>query len=265
MAFVLPDRSKVGVLDPEIAGEGMKVIMSDGEQAEYTVPPPKPIVPDWSGIKSLARYFNRTTRQIYPAWLYHPSEPARLVKNENEAAELGVCYRKAQPEEFARYGQQWVWDWRDDSQWRPKPHSIAKFDPSRPDSGKNVIIMPQSASSEKAQLVSELVPAVAAAVAQALKASGQAVAPAGVDTAQWDEFLKFQAWQKSQQAVEAVADATEAPDFEETDDQPSPQTNALNTKPDDRDALIAEAQQKGVTVDKRWGIDRLKSELAKVA
>src|SRR6185312_6341739 len=111
MVFVLPPKSQVGVIDPEIAGEGVKVIYSDGEQGMWTPPPPRPVMPDWSGIKSIARYFNRTGHAVWPAWLYHPTEEPRLLKNADEAAELGVCYREATMDEKGRYGRSHVWDW----------------------------------------------------------------------------------------------------------------------------------------------------------
>src|SRR5690349_3209911 len=103
MSFDLPPRSQVGYLDPEIAGEGQKVIgevgqqliLSDGEQITYEVLPPKVVMPDLSSVKSLSRYFNRRGYQVYPAWLYHPIEQPRLVKTAQEAAALGIRYRQA--------------------------------------------------------------------------------------------------------------------------------------------------------------------------
>src|SRR6266436_1664891 len=142
MAFVLPPKSQVGVLDLEIAGEGQKVILSDGEQVAWTPPPPRPVVPDWSQIKSIQQYFNRTGYRVWPSWLYHPTEEARLVKDQDEAAELGVCYREATPDEHNRYGKKHVWDWTNESQWRPTPYHAPKFDPQKPAQGKVYIPTP---------------------------------------------------------------------------------------------------------------------------
>lgn len=257
MGFQLPPKAQVGYLDPEIAGEGQKVILSDGDQVSWTPPPPRPVMPDWSQIKSIARYFNRQGHVVYPAWLYHPTEQPRLVKNADDAAALGVCYRKTTADEQGRYGLLSMWDWDDGSEWRPKPHGPVKFDPANPGTGKTYIAATANAASSQHQLIQDLIPAVAAAVAQSLKSSGPGT-PANVDPKDWDEFVQFKAWQKSKEAVEIVADevATE------------PTGNALDTSEpseDEREAWVAEAERKGVKVDKRWGIDRLKAEVAKAA
>lgn len=207
MPFELPPKSKVGYLDPEIAGEGQKVILSDGTVETWNAPAPKPVMPDWSQIKSIARYFNRTGYAVYPAWLYHPTEEPRLVKNADEAAELGVCYRKASVDERGRYGLDSVWDWKEDSQWRPKPHGPIKFDPLHPGTGKTYMAAPQNPATAQHQLLEALIPAVAAAVAKSLQSNGPA-APASIAPADWDEFVKFKAWQQASAAVEIVAGET---------------------------------------------------------
>lgn len=263
MNFVLPSKSKVGYLDPEIAGEGQKVILSDGEQVPWSPPPTRPVMPDWSQIKSIARYFNRKGFQVYPAWLYHPTEEPRIVKNADEAAELGVCFRKATEDERGRYGMESVWDWQEGSLWRPKPHGAPKFDPMKPGQGKTYIATPQNPAVAQHALLEALIPAVAAAVAQSLKATGPG-APANVEPKEWDEFLQFKAWQKAKDAVNIVADEVEQPTEEQGTDDTPPPPNALN--PDQERAVWeAEAERKGIKVDKRWGIDRLKSEVEKKA
>ena len=141
MVFVLPPKSAVGVLSAEIAGEGEKIIMSNGEQVNWTPPPARPVVPDFSGIKSIARYFGRSGYTPWPAWLYHDKEEPRLVKNADEAAELGVCYRETTEDERNRYGKTAMWDWTDESKWRPNPWAgTQKFDAKKNHQGKNVII-----------------------------------------------------------------------------------------------------------------------------
>jgi hypothetical protein len=260
MAFVLPSKRDVGYLDPSIAGEGAKVILSDGEVIHYNPPPPKPVMPDWSTIKPIRHYFNRTDFRVWPAWLYHPKEQPRLVKNQDEAAELGVCYRESTVDEKGRYGRDHVWDWRDDCQWRPQPWpGTQKFDPSKAEQGKTYIAAPVNPTIAQNELAALLIPQVAAAVAQALKASGPA-APASVDPAQWEQFLQFQAWQKSTEVVgDAVQQAAQAPTL-------GLQGGASSLTPDaERAAWEAEAIRKGITVDKRWGLERLKSEVEKAA
>lgn len=204
MPFELPSKAKVGYLDPEIAGEGLKVILSDGDQVSWTPPPAKPVMPDWSTIKSIRHYFNRTGYQVFPAWLYHPTEEPRLVKNADEAAELGVCYREANNDERSRYGLKAVWDWQDDSKWRPQPYEgRIKFDPMKPGTGKTYMATQQSPGAAQHQLLEAIIPAVAAAVAKSLQANGPA-APASIAPGDWEEFLKFKAWQQATATVDAV-------------------------------------------------------------
>lgn len=248
--FVIPERSKVGYLDAEIAGEGQKVIMSDGEVVTYHEPPPKPVMPDISGIKSLKRYFNRTGYSPWPAWLYHPTEAARLVKDAQEAMELGVCYRKTTDDERARYGIKDTWDWQEGSQWRSQPYSVAKFDPKNPGAGKTYVASAPNPTIAQHELVRELVPLVAAAVTQAMQAGGKVAAPGTADAKEWQEFLEFQAWKKSQAAVEGVSESTGG--------------NLLGAGAGiaaDREALEQRAAQLGVKVDGRWTIDRVRREV----
>lgn len=271
MTFVLPSKSQVGYLDPEIAGEGQKVILSDGEQVSWSPPPARPVMPDWSQIKSIQRYFGRTGHQVYPAWLYHSKEEPRLVKNAEEAATLGICYRDATQEERGRYGLNAVWDWADDSQWRPKPHDAIKFDASKPGPGKTVIHSQPNPAIAQHALLQELIPAVAAAVAQSLKATGPS-APAHIDSKDWDDFLQFKAWQKSSQAVELVSAASAVPEMTFDAPEESALDDAENLAPinalsgeDEKALWIAEGERKGVKIDKRWSLERLKAEIQKAA
>lgn len=252
MGFELPPPSKVGYLDPEIAGEGTRVIYSDGEQVTWTPPPPQPVMPDMSQIKSIRKYFNKTGHVVWPAWLYHPTESNRLVKDAHEAAALGVCYRQATQDERGKYGLSAVWDWKDDSQWRPLPWTTPKFDPANPGQGKTYI--PAQISPQRQQ--TELVATVVAAVTQMLKSSGPS-APASIDPKQWDEFVKFQAWQKANEVVAAAPVGQQ---------EAEPQINALNAEePDEKAHWTAEAERKGIKLDGRWSLERIKAEVLKAA
>src|ERR1700688_4134504 len=102
--FTLPPRSKVGYLDQEIAGEGQKVMLSDGEIVGWNPPPENLVIPDYSKIKSLAKYFHRTGGSPYPAWIYHPIEVPRVIKNAAEGEELGIRYRQTTQDERMRFG-----------------------------------------------------------------------------------------------------------------------------------------------------------------
>lgn len=267
MPFVLPSKREVGSLSPEIAGEGQKVIMSDGELITWNPPPPKPVMPDWSEIKSIRHYFNRTGFRVWPAWLYHPTDDARIVKNADEAAELGVCYREASIDEKGRYGLDHVWDWKDDSQWRPTPYpGTTKYNPNRIEQGKNYVPTAPNPVHAQHDLAALLIPQVAAAVAAALKSTGPA-APAKVDPAQWDAFLEFQAWQKTREAVDVLTEPEAAADTgqEEPAEPQQPNPLAALTPEQDRALWLEEAARKGIKIDKRWSLERIKTEVQKAA
>ena len=264
MVFTLPPKSEVGYLDPEIAGEGVKVIHSDGEQVNWTPPPVRPVMPDWSQIKSIQKYFNRSGYQTWPSWLYHPTEAPRIVKNAEEAGELGVCYREATDDERAKYGKKTVWDWADDSKWRPTPYERdLKFDPTKLGQGKTYIPTAPNPRVAQHELVEALIPQVAAAVAQALKATGPS-APAHIDPKQWDAFLQFQAFQKTAETVDALKEESDA-------SLASAHTNALSAvyseddDADERSLWIDEAKRLNVKIDGRWSLERIKEAVEKAA
>lgn len=258
MNFVLPPKSQVGYLAPEIAGEGDPVVLSDGENMNWTPPPEKLVMPDWSQIKSIRHYFGRKGGPVYPAWLFHPTEPDRLVKNAAEADALGVCYRKATADEKMRYGHDSVWDWQDGSLWRPKPQRGRQFDPNKMETGKIYQPAQQSPAMANNALLESLIPAVAAAVAQSLKITGPA-APATIDPKQWEAFLAFQAFQKTAEAVDEIKQDQA---YAERDEDELT-GNALNAP--DRETVIAEAERAGIKVDKRWSVDRILTEIGKAA
>jgi hypothetical protein len=265
MAFVLPSRREAGYLDPSIAGEGSKVIMSDGEVITYNPPPPKPVMPDWSEIKSIRHYFNRTypKTQTWPAWVYHPTEEPRILKNADEAAELGICYRETSPDERVRFGQEFVWDWKDDCQWRPKPYPKKRtYDPRKPEAGKEFVAFPVPQATANRELLNTVLPEVTAAVVAALKQGGS-VNPDNVDPKQWDEFLAFQAWKKTQEAADAILSDDQPEGYALTADGLPPK-RASEMLPDiERAELTQQAHDMGIKVDGRWSVERIRSEIEK--
>jgi hypothetical protein len=261
MAFVLPPKEKVGYLDPEIAGEGMRVITSEGDQLSWTPPPAKPSMPDWSQIKSIQKYFGRTGFQVWPAWLYHPEEEPRLLKNAQEAAQIGICYREATIEERGKYGVKAVWDWEDGVLWRPNPYERdLKFNLAKLGQGKTYVPSTPNPVIAQNELVRALIPEVAAAVAQALKGAGPA-APASINPKEWDDFLAFQAWKKSTEAVHNLVEPSSGQGLglPIVDNG----VNALNALSVDEERLLweEEAKTKGIKVDGRWSLARLKEEV----
>lgn len=252
MNFVLPPKSKVGYLDPEIAGEGQQVILSDGDAVQWTPPPVKPVIPDLSEVKSLKKYFGRTGFAPYPAWLYHKTEQPRLVKNADEAMELGVCYREASDDEQMRYGKKALWDWQDDAEWRPNPwpRTLSPFgvglNESRPGTGKTVIHPEKSTAAMQNDLVERLVTQL---LPKVMENSGNK--PASVDKDEWADFLQFQAFKKAGQAVaQAASVGALQPDASEGDD---------------RALWLAEAERLDVHIDKRWSVEKIKAAVEKAA
>lgn len=273
----LPKGSARQALDAEIAGEGGKVvpqngatvvILSNGDQVAYTPPPEKLVMPDLSNVKSLRHYFGQRSYMPYPAWLYHTDGRSVLVHDHKEAAEYGVVRRQSTPDERNRYGIKELWDWESDSKWRPNPWVEAKFDPKHPGSGKTVMYTAPDPKIAQHELVSALIPAVAAAVAQSLKATGPA-APASVDASQWDEFLAFQAWQKAQEVVNAAAAAGEIDGTGLSEQQiaegEAGQGEGSNALSPEQDRLLweAEATRLGIKADGRWSLERLRAEVEK--
>src|ERR1700756_1690319 len=102
--FQLPPRSQVGYLDPQIAGEGVAVNLENGFDVNWTPPPIKPNIPDWSQIKSIQKYYNRSTHPACPAWIYHKDTDEKKLVTEEQATDLGIVYRDRTPDEAARFG-----------------------------------------------------------------------------------------------------------------------------------------------------------------
>jgi hypothetical protein len=247
MPFELPPKDKVGYLDPEIAGEGERVITSEGDVVNWTPPPVRPAVPDMSQVKSLRKYFGRTGHGQWPAWLYHPVEKPRIVKNAQEAAALGVCYRKATDDERMRYGLQAMWDWKEDTEWRPKPFpKDLAFDPDRLETGKTLVHREKSNVVAQNEMIEKLVPQIAAAVAAAVAAAMGVKPSAPVLNA-------------AANAMAAAPEPRSIGDAVSVDEQKTESDKALKAM------WIAEAETRGVKVDKRWGVERIKAEVEKAA
>lgn len=267
----LPGRGSIGVLDPEVAGEGQKIILGNGDEVAWAPPPEKLSIPDWSGIKAIRHYFGTRPLQVFPAWFYHEGGEARLMKTAEQAkTELGIFYRRATNEEKGRYGLSFVWDWADGCKWRPQPWEDPKFDPNNPGQGKTY--MPKAPDPHAAQnsLVAALIPQVAEAVARALKTSGPA-APPNIDPTEWQEFLAFQAWKKAQETVQAEVAAAVADEPEPQPDAPTAEAaqagNALKQLSADEERTLweDEARERGILVQSGWSLEQLKTEVEKAA
>jgi hypothetical protein len=256
MTFVLPPKSKVGYLAPEIAGEGQRVIHSDGSVEEWQEPAPRSIYPDFSHIKSIRHYFNRTGPvRLWPSWLYHPTEAPRIVKSEEEAAALGVVHRETTHDEKARMnGLQQIWEYDTDCLWRTQPYPANNKRDVTKEMGKNIVYAEVNQQAALAKSFSEF----AASMKQSTGAS-----PAATTSKEWAEFEQFRAWKASLEAPAPQPDITPVESIAEpTDDDMS--LNAL-TIDQERAMWETEAKRIGLKIDGRWSLVRLREEVEKAA
>ncbi len=252
-------------LAAEIADEGFKVLgaeairLSNGDVVAYTPPPPKLAMPDMSEIKSIRHYFGKMGFRPYPAFLFHKDGREMMVSDAKMAGEYGIVYRETTQDERNRYGVRHMWDWEAECFWRPTPWTEPKFDPKNPGAGKNLIWSAPDPKIAQNDMIAEMIPQVAAAVAAALKASGPA-APTNVSASDWDDFLAFKAWKEAQKVVTEVVEETIDQTMAE-DDEPE----AQSAMPEEMEKNIwrGQAERLGIEIDGRWSLKRLKAEVEK--
>jgi hypothetical protein len=228
-----------GSLSPEIAGEGQKVLLSDGSVVSFNPAANKPIVPDWSEIKSIKHYFNRTDFYAWPAWFYHPSEAPIIIKGPEEAWEkYQIRRRESTMDERARTScGPYVWDWPEECKWRPTPYHKEKFDPRNPGYGKNYVPEKFDPALAQSAAIRDLV--------EALKGGGEyprsGLSP--IDPALAAEFAAFQAWREANREAEQPLKAID-PDRVEWEEA---------------------ARRVGVRPDGRWSLEKLKAKVQEAA
>ena len=228
----------------------------------FAAPPPAPVMPDWSKNKKLARYFRETRVTQFPTWLYnHKTKEAKLFQTPAAAAAVGVTMRLRTAEEARMYGG--IKDtpvWEQPGDWKTDPPDMPRvYDPLKPEYGKEYQASPISAATSNRNMLELALPQITAAVVAALKEGGS-TNPKNVDPKQWDEFLAFQAWQKTQEAVEEV---TKPIDVQAEHEKAMTTTMALEGVTDEKAAWIRQAEETGVKIDKRWSLEHIKSEVEK--
>lgn len=213
-------------LDPEVLKEGQS---ADEPATNWkTGSGPAPIV-DMSKIlgnhKHFGKYFAPHVFLPFPAWIYHASEPEFIVKTAKEAREFGVWYDT----DDARYVCE--------GEWKARP--VVKKKPSPIGSGKNLI------SSERAQGGASL--EIMSQILQQMQ-KGQAAPPALTEAVKADPdyaaFLEFKKWKAGATAVETPADVA-----------------ASLSASEEKEILIKLAGERDIHVDKRWGLEKIKSAL----
>lgn len=246
----------VEYLDPEIANEGVSAL------SNWSPPLPEARIPDYKGIKGIAKYFPQYSgrpynHKVFPCWLYHPKLPARLIEDQfvdgdpprlvkkagEIAAELGCAYRATTFEERAQGFplNRWVFT----GEWRNSPFT-SKFDPKNPGPGK-LYVKEKDRESGRADDIA----AIVAAVLGALKTGGPAILAEPTMPADVAEFEAFKAWKAAQAAQHApiVEDAASLAATERADDA--------------MEQLKIAAAERGIKIDGRWSVARIREELEK--
>lgn len=229
-------------LDPEIASEGTKVILSNGTEVRWSPPPAKPIIPDWSEIKSIRHYFNRNDHQFFPCWLYHPTQEPVIAKSAQEAGEkYGVELLERTDAERAEYGGgKYRWKFR--GQWRTMPYHLVKS--SIEASGKNLEI-------KKPDPIIELTRALQ-------NARGDAHSSA-VDPAMIEEFRQFQAWKTKLRNAEIPQENRPSEELSAASVLNSePTTPIENGDGDSKELWIAKAAEADIKIDKTWSAETMR-------
>lgn len=232
-------------LDPEIAGEGTKVILSNGNEVSIRPSPAKPVIPDWSEYKSIRHYFNRTDYQFFPCWLYHPVEAPVIAKSAQEAGEkYGVELLERTDAERAEYGGG-RYRWKFNGQWRTTPHGIIKAPIES--SGKNVEI-------KKADPTELLTKAL-----QGFK--GNTASP-DVDPALLEEFRAFQEWKARRSSIQeppAPPARTASVSGLLSDEEVAAINSETVDNGDLKEEWIAKAKEAEVKISNTWTTERIRN------
>lgn len=245
----------VEYLDPAIAGEGQAVDENGNTIGEWVVPA-QATIPNYDGLrksKKFGKYFQpygtpSRPHQVFPAWLYHPKHEAVIVRNAGEAlAKYGCSYRDTTREEQIRGFPPKVWDYStqtaEQSGWRAVPYADK---PHIDDSCKNVVVEPSKGPSQ-GELISSVVAAVVAQMQAKAAAGTNALAAANpADDPRYAEFLEFQKWKAAKSA------------------EPSREPQPSLLHPDEEKRMLKEAAaSRGIELDGRWSVERMKQELDK--
>ena len=269
----LPSRANVGYLSDDIAREGQKIRMDDNDGFDIVGEPPEKIAfPDYSKVKHLRKYFNRTGYQVYPTWIRnHETGEELIVKNAEEAARYGVIFRQTTPDERAAFGVNYRWDKCTPTdprivvgkgEWTTRTFAQQKrvIDPNNMiEGGKNFIERRQiDTGADHDALIARTV----AAVMAAMKTQAPS-APSNVDPVQWQEYQEFLAFREAAKAVSEIEPGPlAASDDAEPEDEPLV-IHDMNGEIDPRTRWVAEAERRGVKVDGRWSLARLIEECEK--
>jgi len=166
------------------------------------------------------------------------------------AKEMGIEWRQSTREEQIQGYKEWRWVYSGDTQWRAQPWIVKKFDPANPDPGKTYEPPKEQSSAQMAQMASAIVATVMAEMETRNRKSDGL--PSIKDDPEYGDFLAFKAWKRSQETQQREI-------LQNTDQMVS---SGEIKEQDQREVFLNLAEEAGVKVDRRWGLDRIKNALA---
>jgi hypothetical protein len=222
---------KIEYLDPEIANEG--------ERADAAFAAPRrPHVWDYAQLKEhphYGQYWAPKPFSPWPAVIYnHKTGEEKTVKDGKEAMEYGVGFNR----NLRHPDYEWTGDWQAEPRKDLKPNIHV--------TGKSLV----TASAERVTADSmtkilhklaegKATPEVSPAIAEAISAD--------------KEYQEYLAFKRAQAAVKSGTASIE------TDENP------VAHEADPKSGLVQLAKEKGIHVDKRWGLDRIQAALDSAA
>lgn len=205
-------------------------IANEGQRADDAfVAPKRPHVWDYAQLKEhehYGKYFAERPFRAFPAWIYnHKTGEIKIVGDAKAAAQYGVSYNTTA--RFHHY--ECTGDWMDEPRKDTKPDVTT--------AGKSLVSISASQAANTtadtmAQILKKLI---------ADKTSPELSEAISADK-EYQNYLAFKRAQSKKAPVEAVEEAI-----------------------DEKALLIEAAASRDIKVDKRWSIDRIKSELDKAA
>lgn len=224
-------------LDPEIANEGEAATMWHPGAGPAPIPDMQKML---GNHKHYGRYFAPKVFAPFPSYIYHATEGSKVVKTAKEAKEYGISYL------IDPGGNHYV----STGEWKTYP--IGKQKPNTSGAGKSVI------TAERAQGGASL--DIMAQILQQMQ-KGQVAPPALNEAVKADPdyaaFVEFKKWKEAQN-VPAITPLKRFDVLEII--SASPMTARM---PDEnqKEILIDLANERGIKLDKRWGLDKIKAAL----
>lgn len=227
---------KIEYLDPEIANEGQSVnnwtpgewVNVVPEEGDWRPSVPNKFVPSYDQLrehKHYGRYFAPHIFRPFPAWMYHPTLPSKIVKTKEEVIALGP-------------------EWATTPFAKSEPVMVGKSLPVKSEQSKlteaiSAAMLQQHKQVAPGAIDPNLIAMVVAGVMQAM-AKNQAP-PMPTET-------------PNKETGPTVAEVLARKEPEEDG-------HDITDGAVERAALIELAEKEGVKIDKRWSNDRMKEAL----